>query len=151
MILVKNQKEHSIETYRVDDGFVKIYRNWTADRLKNHVVLVDRINPGYYLDHGIEKDYVWAKSRPIQGTMASEYKHTDEFAKNIMSFCIENYKKTYPYAHMEWSLNNIIIQDSQIHLIDWDTLGVYPPKYVWESMHKMFYKMFGDRINKLIK
>ena len=145
MILLKTNKKHSSEIYQAENFYLKKFYKWDSAHLQRHAKLLHIFNPGYLIDYGNSSDYMWTKVKKLEGIPAREFEQTDEFVCNIMQYCINHYKKTYPYAHMEWSLNHIFIRDNDIQICDWDHFGIYPPKEVWQVMHRMFDQMFGKK------
>ena len=146
MKYIKKKRHGNIFTYQSDNFFLKKYYDWTEDYHEKHTDCLERIFPGYILEAGVEEDHVWKKYKVLPGIPALEFEHTEEFILKILNFCINNYHQTYPYAHMEWSLANMLVDDETVHLCDWDSLAIYPPKKVWKAMHNQCFDMFGPRI-----
>lgn len=149
---VKQKTGYNIHTFKSDDFYLKKYYDWSPEYLETHTKRVNNFFPGYILDTGVEEDYVWSKLKVIPGIMAAEFDQDDDFIYRILNFCIKNYHQTYPYAHMEWSLKNILIDEQDnIQLCDWDSYGIYPPKMVWKEMHRAFFVMFGKKIDDFLQ
>jgi RIO-like serine/threonine protein kinase len=78
---------------------------------------------------------------------ANTFPHTKEFIDKIYNFCINNINTTSPYAHGDWVLSNILIDDDDIHIIDWDNVGIYSPTEILEKLHSDLKSAFGDKFD----
>lgn len=95
---------------------------------------IDIVDPGRVIDHGTEEDGCFIDLRYVPGITVEEY-----YKQNINSnrhsaldmkiqatkFWINDSKRTFPYAHMDWTFNNTIVTPSgAFHLVDWDHIQI---------------------------
>ena len=94
---------------------------------------------------------VWStvdeKALKLHGETADTVKPTQEFIDKIYEFCLGNINTTYPYAHGDWSLSNIILTDDDVSIVDWDNVAVSDPKDVIQKLHNDLKLGFGDDFN----
>ena len=147
MELVKTNKEKQRRVFKTNTSYIKHWLGKDFKWLSNHVTALENIMPGYVIGHGWDKGFVWAEFKILKGTVASDFYHTTEFVDRITEYCKNNYKKTYPYAHGDWVLSNIIVDGDQIQMCDWDNLGKYPEEEVLEKMRSDLKSAFGDRFD----
>ena len=125
-----------------NDHYVKV---WNHDKITpkwiiEHVQLLKTLVPGYVIDHGEN----WIAFKEIDGIPANLFDHSAEFVQRIQQFCLENIKQTYPYAHGDWTLSNMIVDHDKIIMIDWDNVGIYPEEEVYNKMNLDLKSAFGD-------
>jgi RIO-like serine/threonine protein kinase len=140
MELVRMNKEKGRSVFYNNDHYVKIWDNISPEWIIEHVQLLKDIVPGYVIDHGIN----WIAFKEISGVPASTFNHSVEFVQRIQQFCLDNIKQTYPYAHGDWTLSNMIIDNSTITMIDWDNVGIYPEEEVYNKMNSDLKSAFGN-------
>ena len=150
MVLIKENKIKNRKVYKLPDRYRKEWSIIDFTRLENHVKIMNKIKPGYVIDYGQTKDIMWLEVAEIKGTLASTVLHTSDFINQITAFCLESIRKTAPYAHGDWVLSNIIIDDAnQFHLIDWDNVDIYPMNSVLQKLSKDLKSAFGDKFTGL--
>jgi len=147
MILIRENKEKHRQVYFLKNRYRKYWFSKTPEWIKDHVKLLDTFFPGYILKHGD----CWIDFKILDGITASTLPHTDEFILKIYNFCKNNIKETYPYAHGDWALSNIIINGSDIVMCDWDNLGIYANKEINDKLHDDLFSSFGEKFLKVIK
>lgn len=147
MILVRQNNEKQRYTYKLDDRYRKVWTNIDSTWIIKHVELLDKVNHGYVLDYG--NNYIDYKI--LNGIPASTFKHDTEFINRIYRFCLSNIEQTKPYAHGDWALSNILIDNDNIVMCDWDNLGIYPESMVIEKLHSDLTECFGVSFLKLIE
>ncbi len=151
MELIKENKEKCRAVFKLNETTIRKYwYNRSIDWLDVHVYSLDIVFPGYVIDHGSDQSGVFADFKKIDGIPASEFPHTDDFIKMICSFCLKNIKETYPYAHGDWVLSNIIINDTEIKMCDWDNLSIQSEETVLKKMTSDLRSAFGDKISKVL-
>ena len=69
-----------------------------------------------------------------------------EFITKVYNFCIDNIRETAPYAHYDWSLDNIIIDGDNLQLIDWDLCAIYTDQEIKERFESQY---IGQLYSKL--
>ncbi len=79
---------------------------------------------------------------------ANTFEHTDKFIDNIYKFCIGQIEDTLPFVHGDWVLSNIVINDNNITMIDWDNVGIYPKVEAYDKLYSDLYSQFGERFKK---
>ena len=145
MELIKENIEKQRAVYRKDkDTIRKIWYNTPFEWMEEHRAMLDILNPDYVKDIGWNKDHVWMDMKLIPGTPASQFPHTKEFVKRIRNYVNEQYNSTKPYAHGDWVLSNIIINDNELHMIDWDNLGKHPNFFVKRKIKRDLKSAFGE-------
>ena len=142
MELVRMNKEKGRSVFYNNDHYVKV---WNHDKITpkwiiDHVQLLKTLVPGYVIDHGEN----WIAFKEIDGIPANLFDHSAEFVQRIQQFCLENIKQTYPYAHGDWTLSNMIVDHDKIIMIDWDNVGIYPEEEVYNKMNLDLKSAFGD-------
>lgn len=123
-----------------------IDQKWLID----HVHLLEQVVPGYLVRYGCEDESMFIEMKILSGTPASVFEHTDEFIKKIYAFCIQNIHSTLPYVHGDWVLSNIIINDDNIQMCDWDNLGIYPLDEVQKKLVYDLESAFGKKFKEVI-
>ena len=108
--------------------------------------MVNKLFPGYILDYKVYSNSIWIDYNIISGVPASEvFPKTPEFINKVYKFCIDHYKKTAPYAHGDWILENIIVDGDDLKLIDWDHLDIYTEQ---EVFGRIYNDIFTESIKK---
>jgi len=143
MILVRENKEKHREVYFLKDRYRKYWFSKPPGWVKDHVQLLDSFFPSYILGYGD----CWIDFKILDGILASTFPHTDEFILRIYNFCLNNIKETYPYAHGDWVLSNMLINNNFIQLCDWDNFGIYDFDEVIKKLHHDMYSAFGNKFN----
>jgi RIO-like serine/threonine protein kinase len=139
MELIRENKEKHRSTYFCGDRYRKEWGNVTPVWISYHVQLLNKVVPGYVINFGDN----WIEYKIIPGVPASTFTHTPEFIKKIYTFCLDNIQETYPYAHGDWALSNILINGDNIKLCDWDNLEVYPADEVKTKLFADLTDAFG--------
>jgi|TARA_B100001094_G_scaffold312677_1_gene349584 hypothetical protein len=148
MEFVQKNKKRKIEVYKGDGFYLKKFFKRNEQWLETHVENLQNAYPNYLLDYGAESDHVWTKVKQLPGKEAWQFEQTEEFIKKIVEFCKANYKKTYPYAHTDWGLSNILIDGDNIYLCDWDGVAIYPKQWTMQTMYATLVKDMGIRVKK---
>lgn len=146
MELIKENKDKQRAIYKMSDRIRKIWYNRSYDWIIEHYNLLEKINPKYVVSNGRTSEYVFIDYKIIEGVTANILPHTDEFIKKIYDFCLKNIESTQPYAHGDWVLSNIIINQNQLTLCDWDNVGVYDKQEAIKKMHNDLKSAFGEKI-----
>lgn len=146
MELVKENIEKEREVYETETSYIKHWSNKNYDWLLSHVKKLDQVTSNYIINYGVGDGFMWAEFKKLAGKPASEFEHTPAFVERVVKFCKDNYKKTYPYAHGDWVLSNIIIDGENFSLCDWDNLDVYPEEEVWKKMEADLVSAFGNQV-----
>lgn len=147
MKLVKENIEKAREVYKTDTSYIKHWHGKDFVWLLAHIKRLERVRPDYIINYGPGDGFMWAEFAKLEGTPASEFEHTPEFVKRITEYCVNNYKETYPYAHGDWVLSNIIINGDTIEMCDWDNVDKYPKEGVLEKMRNDLKSAFGDKFD----
>jgi RIO-like serine/threonine protein kinase len=141
MELIKENLEKKRAVYLSNNKYRKVWSDDRAEWIYRHVKILDRIVPGYVLDHG--SNYI--EYAIVEGTLASTIKHTDLFIQQVYKFCLDNIKSTKPWVHGDWALSNIIIQpNGTMVMIDWDNVGTYREKDYMDKLHSDLISAFGS-------
>ena len=146
MILIKENNDKTRAVYKLDDGrYRKVWSTVDEKALKLHVELLNKFMPHWVIDSGITTQSMYIDTLPILGETADTVKPTQEFIDKIYEFCLGNINTTYPYAHGDWSLSNIILTDDDVSIVDWDNVAVSDPKDVIAKLHSDLTLAFGDK------
>jgi hypothetical protein len=145
MELIKANEEKKRSTFLFKDRYRKFWYNATPGWIQDHVTILERVFPSYVLGYGI--NYIDFKI--LNGINANTIEHTDDFCKKIYKFCLENIKQTSPYFHGDWVLSNMIVNEDEIFLCDWDNLGVYPLDDVYKKLESDLMSAFGERFERI--
>ena len=151
MKLLREQTEKQRSVYLLDDRIRKFWHISKLEWANTHFKLLNEKIPGYAINIDNDDFNVWIDYVIIPGVPASTFPHTPEFVKTIYNFCLSNIEETAPYYHGDWSLSNIIIDDKNIRMCDWDNLGIYPKDQVIEKLHSDLTDAFGSIFTALIK
>jgi hypothetical protein len=123
-----------VEVYELSDCYKKIWKflpeipDFQIEQgLSHHVEIMKIVNPDYIKRYGWDKDEktVWMELKKISGDTADKFPHTPEFIKKVYQFCLDNIKQTFPYAHQDWHLDNIIVDGDNMSMVDWDNVDLY--------------------------
>jgi RIO-like serine/threonine protein kinase len=145
MELVKINKEKHRRVFKMDNCYKKVWHFVDKDWLENHVDILEEINPGYILSHGIKDGTMFVCYNIVPGIPANTFEHTKEFVQKIYDFCINNINETAPYAHGDWVLSNILIDGDNMRMVDWDNVDIYPPEMILEKLDSDLQSAFGDK------
>lgn len=123
MQLIKTNKRKKRSVYFDGEFYYKVWNYSKPEWIDQHVQLVDRFAPGLIVDYSYTDCKMKIVLNRIPGETAFSVRHSESWMKRIHEACVQNLTETYPYAHCDWVLSNVIITpDSQIRLIDWDNL-----------------------------
>ena len=145
MILVKENKKKGRKVYALEDRFRKVWAVVNETKLKRQVTIMNRILPGYILDWGVEETTQFIDVIKVPGITANKFEHTPEFIKKVHEFCLHNIKETYPYAHFDWVLSNILVDGDTMHMIDWDNVNRYTRAQSKHKLNSDLKKSFGEK------
>ena len=106
--------------------------------LDEHIEVVNKFFPGFIIEHKVLKNSTWIDYNIVPGISAVEFPKEPEFIKKIYNFCLKNIEQTKPYAHFDWTLENIIINGDKMQLIDWDTCAIYTEKEVQKHFNSCY-------------
>jgi RIO-like serine/threonine protein kinase len=144
LVRVNSKKGRSV--FFDENCYIKIWEDIQPEWIIQHVELLNELVPGYVLSFGSN----WISFKPVVGTPASEFEHTDLFIKQIYKFCLENINATKPYVHGDWCLSNIIINGNHMTMIDWDNVGTYPEQEYLKKLVDDLKSAFGDKFTRVI-
>lgn len=147
MELVKENLEKAREVYKTDTSYIKHWHGKDFMWLLAHIKKLECVRPDYIISYGQGDGFMWAEFVKLAGVPASKFEHTPEFVKRITDYCVNNYEETYPYAHGDWVLSNIIIDGDKIEMCDWDNVDKYPREEVLEKMRSDLKSAFGDKFD----
>tara|TARA_A100001391_G_scaffold189738_1_gene161412 strand:- start:4051 stop:5037 length:987 start_codon:yes stop_codon:yes gene_type:complete len=148
--LIKQNPKERNEVWEFEDFFRKKWLYNNESWLSTHYKLLEQNCPtGYLKGWGSNENEMWLDTNRIKGAPATSFEYTPEFVAKIHNFCIEHYKKTKPYAHFDYELSNIIVQDDKITLVDWDNYGIYPEGQILDKIESDLKKGFGEKYNPL--
>ena len=152
MELIKDNILKNRKVYKLHGKYRKEWSVVNFDLLEKHVSIMNKIHPGYILNYGKTNNIMWLEVAAIDGVLASTIPHTDEFVDQIVKFCLDNIRQTYPYAHGDWVLSNIIKDHNGLfHLIDWDNVDIYPIDIILQKLNQDLTSAFGDKFTGLEK
>lgn len=153
MILIKENKQKRRLVYKLDDGtYKKVWLYKDLNWIEKHVKLLESMMPGYVKDYGFDDNTMWIILKPIPGVPVSNLKHTDKLINDVYKFCIKDLESTWPYVHGDWVLSNILYDDGEFRLCDWDNFDTgYEKSIVLEKLHNDLKSGFGERFDKVIK
>ena len=151
------------EVYKLKDRYRKIWyssdpEKWLkTDCIESHVAILNKIKPGFILDYGINNEKMFIDYKIIPGKAAYDFKLTTKFLNKIKKYCLDSLKQTWPYAHYDWGLGNILIDGDNIDLIDWDNVKKWDEQYTLDEMITLLDKkidmsvfLFSYKLNKKI-
>lgn len=110
-----------------------------------HLEIVNKLRPEFVINARLTKKAMWIDYKVIPGRKANDpdFVRDDQFISRIYDFVISNIKETYPYAHCDWALGNIIIDDTNIELVDWDNCCVQKDEQIIRFFDEAMVKNFG--------
>tara|TARA_X000001036_G_scaffold204190_1_gene191880 strand:+ start:155 stop:733 length:579 start_codon:yes stop_codon:yes gene_type:complete len=110
-----------------------------------HIEMLNKLRPGFVINARLTKKGMWIDYKVIPGQKASDpdFVRDEQFISRIYDFVISNIKETYPYAHCDWALGNIIIDDTNIELIDWDCCRIQKHEHIIRIFDESMVKNFG--------
>ena len=135
----KNKVFKLKDRYRKEWPDLNISRYFAGNNLDQHIMLLDKFMPGYVLDYNLIKNGFFIDYKILPG-IPLELCVNKVIKEDVVNICIEHLKTTWPYAHYDWSINNILVDHDSVHLIDWDNIQDYSKDFTLETM-----------INRLIK
>jgi len=136
--------------YKLDDFYRKEWEIKDIFSLQKWAYRMDKVFPGYVLDYGLNDSHMFVDMKFIKGVPANQIIHDQEFIKKIINFCIDNIKQTIPFAHMDWSMSNIIVSDDHMEMVDWDALRLYPYSLIEYKLNNDLELAFGNKIQNYI-
>lgn len=146
--LIKQKPSEQTEVWEYENYFRKKWLYKDTQWLENHIKMLADIGPtGYVIDHGFDDNTMWIDTKKIKGQLADTFAQTDEFVSRITKFCLDHYKETKPYAHFDWKLNNMIVDNDEITLVDWDNCAVIQEGQVIDKMESDLKKSFGVKFD----
>lgn len=146
MILIKENEDKSRAVYKLADGrYRKVWAVSDQKALDHHVELLNKFMPHWVIDSGITTQSMYIDTLPISGKTADTVEHTQAFIDKIYEFCLGNINTTFPYAHGDWSLSNIILTGEDVSIVDWDNVAISKPADVIIKLHSDLQLAFGDK------
>ena len=111
-----------------------------------HLEIVNKFRPGFVINSRLTKKAMWIDYKVIPGQKAShpDFVRDEQFISRIYDFVISNIKETYPYCHGDWALGNIIIDDNNLELVDWDNCCVQTDDTIIILFDEAMAKNFGS-------
>ena len=144
MILVKENTVKQRKVYYTGHSYIKVWDNKSTEWVKEHARILDIVVPNYVISSG--DSYI--EYKVVEGKTANTFEHTDKFIDDIYKFCVTQIETTLPFVHGDWVLSNIVINDNNMTMIDWDNVGIYPKVDAYDKLHKDLYSQFGERFKK---
>lgn len=151
MELIKENLQKKRQTWKLTDCYRKIWLFKDLTWQTQHIELLNEVVPNYVKSSGHCEKTMWIDFEIVPGIPASTFPHTEEFIKNIYSFCLDSIEKTRPYAHGDWVLSNILIDGATFRLCDWDNLNIYPEEDKIAKLHMDLQSAFGLKFKEIIK
>lgn len=136
--------------YKLNDIYRKEWKNIDIFSLSKWVNRMHKVFPGYVLDYGLTENCMFIDMKNIKGIPADQIIHDQNFIKEIITFCIDNIQQTKPFAHMDWSMSNIIVNDDHKQMVDWDALKRYPYSLIEHKLNEDLNLAFGDKMKNYI-
>lgn len=150
LTLIKTNNEKRRTVY-VDDTYIrKIWEDPVLDRVTAMVQRLHTVMPGYVIKFGECESQVYLDVKKIKGVPASTMPHTDQFIKQIYNFCIDNIQQTWPYAHYDWALSNIIVDGDTMTMCDWDNIAEYTNEEIVAKLDEDLESAFGERYRQVV-
>lgn len=147
MELIKENKKKQRKVYKLKDRYRKEWSYCDRPWLLEHVNLLEKVFPNFVLAYGEDGNSMFIETKLISGVAASTLDHTPDFIHAIYKFCLENINETAPYAHGDWVLSNIIINNNKMTMVDWDNLNLYPRPTIIKKLHEDLQSAFGDKFD----
>jgi|TARA_B110000858_G_scaffold166517_1_gene193848 RIO-like serine/threonine protein kinase len=115
-----------------------------------HIDIVNRFRPGYIISSRLTKKAMWIDYKVIPGIRAdhTDFIRDDQFTSRIHNFVISNIQETYPYVHGDWTMHNMIIDGTDIELIDWDSCQIHTHQDIIKLFNLAMTKNFGSNYLK---
>ena len=152
MELIKSNLEKQRAVYKIDATTIrKQWFNKTYEWANDHAGILNKLNPGYVKMLGGEAGAPWIEFKLIEGQTAQVFEHTQEWIRTVHNFCHEHYKQTSPYAHGDWVLSNIIVNNNKLYLVDWDNVGIGEPEDVYAKIYSDLKSAFGDAYDEMLR
>jgi RIO-like serine/threonine protein kinase len=146
MILIKENKDKTRAVYKLADGrYRKVWKSSDEKALSHHIELLNKFMPHWVIDSGTTTESMYIDTLPISGKCADTIEPTQEFIDKIYEFCLGNINTTFPYAHGDWSLSNIILTGDDVSIVDWDNIAISKPADVIAKLHSDLTLAFGDK------
>ena len=146
--LIKRKPSKQTEVWEFEDFFRKKWMFKDEAWLAEHIKMLKEIGPvGYLKGHGADDNTMWIDTFKIKGQLATTFPQSPEFIEKVTDYCLEHYNKTKPYAHFDWELSNMIIDNDNITLLDWDNCAIYPEGQIIDKMDADFKKAFADKFD----
>jgi RIO-like serine/threonine protein kinase len=134
MILIKENIKKKRKVYKIKNFYRKVWLYHDLKKLESHVNDLECVIPNYVISYDHDETTMWIDLKEINGVPANTLPITNTLKERIIDFCLDNIENTYPYSHGDWVLSNILINDNDIHLVDWDNLSIRSKK---ESLNKL--------------
>jgi len=151
MVLIRENKQKQRKTFLLDNGcYKKVWYFKDEGWIVNHVSILNKLLPNYIRSFGADKTSMWVILNPLPGVPVSTLPHTDQLIKDVYNFCLQNIKETKPYTHGDWVLSNILYNDGEMALCDWDNVNIYPKKNILIKLHSDLESGFGKRFKEII-
>tara|TARA_B100000989_G_C19444634_1_gene428907 strand:+ start:200 stop:856 length:657 start_codon:yes stop_codon:yes gene_type:complete len=150
------------KTFKIGNRYrkewTKGYRTRHIGWLRYHTRWLNEVKPGYLLSsHHVNNELMWCEYKEIPGIDVKKLLRDKKFTRNLnmtdfvamyRKFCLKNINDTRPYAHMDWQVDNILINGdwkdiNNWDMVDWDNLGYYPPREVLEKMEQDIEESFA--------
>lgn len=144
MDILKQNKVKQRAVYKMSDCVRKIWYYLDIDWLDNHVKTLNKVVPGYVLNHGSGDGYMWIDIQRIAGIPANQLQPTLENIERVYKFCLESISSTWPYVHGDWAPSNIIVDGDCMIMCDWDNIGQYPEHEVSEKLGLDMFECYGS-------
>ena len=152
MELIKSNLEKQRAVYKVDKTTIRKYwYNRTYEWANEHVGILNKVNPGYVKMLGGEAESPWIEFNLIEGVNAQGFEHSFDWIKTVHNFCHTHYKQTAPYAHGDWVLSNIIVNDNKLYLVDWDNVAIAEPEDIYAKIYSDLKSAFGDAYDEMLR
>lgn len=145
MELIKKNNEKARDVYHFGDRILKRWFKKDSNWVYFHKVKLDFAYPNYVLEYGNTGEYCWMTFRLLPGVPASTFEHTPEFIDKILEFVYNLNNTTHPYVHGDWVLSNILINDNNYYICDWDNIGIYSEYDINNKIYSDLHSAFGDR------
>lgn len=151
MILIKENKSKKRSVFYDGNYYYKTWHFLDIKWLENHVKLLSVYAPEILDEYSCTNNSMTLKMKEIKGTLVSSIIHSQELFNAVYSACQTNIENTYPYAHGDWVLSNMIITDQkEIKFVDWDNLSLSSKENSLLKMHKDLKSAFESKFKKFL-
>jgi RIO-like serine/threonine protein kinase len=150
MKLIKSTPERRREVWLLDDCYRKIWKYSKTDLLTRHITLLKIAAPGYVLRHGYDKNSMWVDYKIIEGVSANTLYLSDELIEKIYRFVLKHFDQTAPFYHGDWQLSNIIVNDDDFTMVDWDNINTDFRDDMLIKLHFDLRESIGSRFDSFI-